>query len=290
MISRLLREPLVHFLLLGVALFVIGTLRVDEQADGSRRIEVTPPRVEQLATVFERTWQRPPTRGELDGLIADYVREEIYYREARAMGLDEDDTIIRRRLRQKLEFLTDEAGSAAPPTDDELQAFLDEHAADYRVPPLVALRQIYFSVDRRGDDADRAARELLARLLEGRWPEAGDELGDPLLQTVPEAPMPPFEISRLLGERFTEAVSGLPVGVWSGPVESGFGLHLVLVTERAEGRAPALEEVRREVERDWLAQRRERIAERFYAGLRAGYDIVIRMPGDAGGTGDQEVR
>lgn len=286
--ARILREPLFHFLLLGAALFVIDALGGDGADTESRHIEVSPQRIEQLATVFQRTWQRPPTPQELDGLIEDFVKEEIYYREARALGLDQDDTIIRRRLRQKLEFLTDEAGSAASPTDEELEAFLEEHADAYRFPPLLSLRQIYFSVDRRGESAADDARELLGHLPAGRWPEDGETLGDRLLLTVPESPSSPTEIARLFGERFAAAVAALPVGVWSGPVESGYGLHLVLVTERRDGRMPALEEVRREVERDWFARRRERVAEEFYGELRRRYDVVVRMPGsesDAAGGG-----
>jgi hypothetical protein len=279
-----LREPLVHFLLLGAALFAITGLRGEGPAAGSRRIEVGPERVEQLATLFGRTWQRPPTRQELEGLIDDFVKEEVYYREALAMGLAEDDTIVRRRLRQKLEFLTDEVGTV-PPTEEELEAFLAEHADAYRIPPQTALDQIYFSVDRRGGRAAADARALLARLPAGRVPDRDGELGDPLLLSVPETPLLPAEIARLFGERFAQAVPTLPAGEWSGPVESGYGLHLVLVRERLEGRMPGLDEVRHEVERDWLARRREQVAAEFYRELRGRYEVVVRMPGADAGSG-----
>jgi len=271
--SRLLREPLVHFLLLGLALFAIGWLRGDSPSAESRRIVITPGRVEQLATMFTRTWQRPPTRVELDGLVEEYVKEEVYYRQARVMGLDEDDTIIRRRLRQKLEFMTD-AAAEEPPTEAELVAFLAEREEVYRIPPRLALRHIYFSVDRRGDAAAADAEALLRRLPAGRWPEDGSELGDPLLLELPQGLLSPHEISRLLGSRFAEAVETLPVGAWSGPVESGFGLHLVLVTERVDGRAARLEEVRGAVERDWLAERRELLGRELYEELRRQYEVV----------------
>jgi hypothetical protein len=275
--ARILREPLLHFLLLGAALFAISALRDGGPAAGSSRITVTPQRVAQLAALFERTWQRPPSEAELDGLIEEFVKDEIYYREARALGLDQDDTIIRRRLRQKLEFLSDEAGSA-PPTDQELQAFLEERMVDYRIPPRVALRQIYFSVDRRGERAETDARALLAQLPTGRWPDSGTQLGDPLLLTTPAGLLPTFEVARLYGTAFAKAVAELPVGVWSGPVVSGFGVHLVLILERQAGRPAALDEVRQQVTSDWHAARRDRAASDYYQELRRRYQVEVAMP------------
>ena len=161
--KSILREPLVHFLLLGGLLFLFFEWR-GSGGPTSSRIVITPGLVEHLASGFARTWQRPPTDAELKGLIDDYVKEEIATREAVGMGLDRDDTIIRRRLRQKLEFLVEDAASSAPPTDAELQAWLDEHPQSFRAEPQLAFRQVYVSPERRGASAATDAEKLLARL------------------------------------------------------------------------------------------------------------------------------
>ena len=158
LLKRLLREPLVHFLLLGGLLFLFFQWR-GSGGPTSSRIVITPGLVEHLASGFGRTWQRPPTDAELKGLIDDYVKEEIATREAVGMGLDRDDTIIRRRLRQKLEFLVEDAASSAPPTDAELEAWLDKHPQSFRAEPQLAFRQVYVSPERRGASAAEGRRE-----------------------------------------------------------------------------------------------------------------------------------
>ena len=161
--KALLREPLVHFLLLGGLLFLFFEWR-GSGGPTSSRIVITPGLVEHLASGFGRTWQRPPTDAELKGLIDDYVKEEIATREAVGMGLDRDDTIIRRRLRQKLEFLVEDAASSAPPTDAELEAWLEKHPQSFRAEPQLAFRQVYVSPERRGASAGQDAVKLLAQL------------------------------------------------------------------------------------------------------------------------------
>ena len=161
---KLLREPLVHFLLLGAVLFGVFALLGDRGSERAGHIVVTPGHLEHLLVSFTRTWQRPPTAQELAGLIDDYIREEVLYREAVAMGLDRDDTIVRRRLRQKLEFLTEETAAMAAPSDEELQTFLQQHLDAFRVEPRLAFRHVYLRRDRRGDAANAEARHLLTQL------------------------------------------------------------------------------------------------------------------------------
>ncbi len=161
---KLVREPLVHFLLLGLGLFVLFGIVGDSDDAPTGRIEVSAARIAQLNEIFTRTWQRSPTEQELEGLIEDHIREEVYYREALAMGLDRDDTIVRRRLRQKLEFFTDDLVAAVDPTEEQLEAYLSEHADAFRVPAQLSFRQIYFNRDRRGKQATHDAESLLKRL------------------------------------------------------------------------------------------------------------------------------
>jgi hypothetical protein len=235
---QLLREPLVHFLLLGAMLFGVFALVGERGSARAGRIVVTPGHVEHLTVSFTRTWQRPPTAPELAGLIEDYIREEVLYREAVAMGLDRDDTMVRRRLRQKLEFLTEETAETAPPSDTELQAFLQQHADAFRVEPRLAFRHVFLSLDRRGDATDAAARQLLAQLITGAAATDTAALGDPFLLPPEFSLSSRSEIARLFGDAFAQQLQHLEPGRWAGPIKSGYGLHLVFLRERMDGRFP----------------------------------------------------
>lgn len=286
MSRRLLREPLVQFLLLGAGLFAVDVWMSGVRGAAPARLEVGVEQVERLAAEFRVVRQRPPTAEELEGLVASFVRDELYQLEARALGLGDDDPIVRRRLRQRLEQSILRVEEATPPDEPQLVAFFDRHREVYRIPPFVTLRQVYFSAERRGAAAAADARSLLPRLSTGGWPADGAEVGDPLPRALPAAPLPPSEVAGLFGDDFAGAVLGLPVGVWSGPIESDLGLHLVFVVERREGRLPTFDEVRYEVEVDWRAERRERVARDFDAELRRRYDVVVRMPETLGEAGE----
>lgn len=273
---KALREPLVHFLALGLLLFLF--FEWSGGGSGSSRIVVTAGRIEHLASGFARTWQRPPTDAELKGLIDDYVKEEIAARAATADGLDRDDAIIRRRLRQKFEFLAEDAADQAPPTEAELGAWLAAHPQAFPAEPQVAVRQVFVSPDRRGASAAAEAERILAR-LRATGPEADPaSLGDPT--TLPgELPLGPIrEVSSIFGDGFARAVEALPPGQWAGPVRSSYGLHLVLVRERVPGRRPDLATVRPQVEREVIAERRRQALDALYQRLLARYSVSIEPP------------
>jgi hypothetical protein len=277
-LRSLLREPLVHFLLIGAALFLFFRWSGGSGGPDSHRIVIGPGQVEHLAVGFARTWRRPPTQAELKGLVDDYVREEMATREARSMGLDREDTVIRRRLRQKLEFLVEDAAEAVPPTDAELQAWLDENPGDYRREPEVAFRQVFLSPDRRGEGVQADARELLEQ-LRSQGPGADiDPLGDSIMLPADFELAPLTVASRMFGNDFARRLAELPPGEWSGPVPSGYGLHLVYLSERIEGRAPELDDVRGAVTRDLLTRRRKQQLEAMYERLLEKYEVVIDMP------------
>jgi hypothetical protein len=278
-VRRLLGEPLAQFFLLGAALFGLHALLGSPDESASPRIEVTAGQIDHLATTFARTWQRPPTERELQALIDDYVREEIYAREAAALGLDRDDVVIRRRLRQKMEFLTEETAAPAAPTDADLQAWLAQHPDAYRVEPRLAFRQLLVSRDRRGDAAEADARALLER-LKGTGPDGAlDVAGDSILLPRDVPLSSESEIARQFGEGFAAALAESATGKWVGPIESGYGLHLVFVQRREEGRLPALDEVRERVARDWTSARRQEAIEAAYRKLRDRYTVVIARGG-----------
>jgi hypothetical protein len=162
MLKSFLREPLVHFLLLGALLFALNAwLRPAAAPAGNVEIVVSEARVRNLAQNFRRTWQRPPTRQELEGLVESHVREEVFYREALALGLDRDDAIIRRRLQQKMEFVSEEASALARPSDAELQQYLETHPGDFVVEPRVTFAHVYLDPARRAAKLQADARRLL---------------------------------------------------------------------------------------------------------------------------------
>lgn len=283
-LSRLAREPLVHFILIGAAVFAVYVLFADGEPDTSDRIVVTEGRVQQLAEVFARTWQRPPTPQELRGLLDAYVKEEVYYREAVKLGLDRDDTLIRRRMQQKMEFLSEPGEDVLAADDVALQAYLDSHKDTYRVDPKLAFEQVFINPkSSEGDAGDRAA-ELLRALKDGKNPA---ELGDSTLlpKTAPLSPL--RAIQRDVGDAFAKALEAAPPGEWTGPFRSPFGLHLVRVDKREDGYDPKLDEVRAAVLRDWRNLKRQEHQTQAYEELRAKYEVVLPAAKPAGPEKDQ---
>ncbi len=275
---RVLQEPLVHFL--GLALLIIAAYWAigPRQDDADTLIVVSPNRIEQLSAVFARTWQRPPTDQELKGLIDDFVKEEIYVREARKLGLDADDTVIRRRLRLKMEFLSDAEAELTPPSDQQLMQYLSDHPASFAKPPLYSFDQVNFSLDRRGPSAEADARNVLVALNGTEPPDPGG-LGDPTLLPSSLDDVDPANISRAFGEAFVESLRSLPIGVWSGPIASVYGVHLVRLRARQEATAPSLGDVRDQVLREWMHARKQDIEAQRLNALLARYSIDVRLPG-----------
>jgi peptidyl-prolyl cis-trans isomerase C len=271
-IARLLREPLLHFLLFGAALFLIYDVVGGEDGQRDRNIVVTAAEQERLAMGWARQWQRPPTADEFRGLIEGHLREEVLFREAVAMGLDEGDTIIRRRLAQKMEFLSEDLATAVEPTEEELRSFLEAEPERFRVPARSTFSHVYVSRDRRGDAAARDAEQILEALRNGADPAMA---GDTFMLQARYAARSEAEIAQLFGTAFAARVVQLEPGPWQGPVASGYGLHLVRVEERIAERMPDLSEVRAAVRNELLARRRRQANQALVAGLRERYEIVV---------------
>lgn len=276
LLKRLVREPLLHFLLLGCLLFLLFAWQGG--GTGSRRIIITSGVVDHLTTGFARAWQRPPNDIELKALIDDYVMEEIAAREAVAMGLDRDDIVIRRRLRQKLEFLLADEAGAAPPADAELKAWMERHPDALRTEPKLAFRQVYVNPSRRGASARAEAERLLTK-LRATGPDAPiDRMGDASM-LPPELPLGSLhEVERVYGQEFAEAVAKFEPGRWNGPVVSSFGLHLVFVRERVAGGTADLASVRPLVEREVRAERRKAELQALYDRYLANYTVTVAKP------------
>jgi len=275
--KRVFKEPLVHFLLIGVALFAAYSLMSSRDAVPRDAIVVSAGKIEHLVALFARTWQRPPTRQELDELINDFTREEVAYREGMAIGLDRDDTIIRRRIRQKLEFIAEDFASQIEPSDDQLAEYLTVHADQFRVDPRLTFRQVYLNSDKRGDTVFNDARDLLIA-LKGDPSIDAITRGDRILLEHGYADVPLREVASLFGQQFAAAVVDIEPGVWSEPIESGYGVHLVFVDERIEARLPELDEVRDQIRREWDNVRRLEAIDSFYRNMLEKYEVIIELP------------
>jgi len=275
-LARLVREPFIHFLVIGALLFVVFAVVGDQRPTRGNRIDITAADVEQLRSIFASRWGRAPTPTELRGLIEDRIREEVLYREALALGLDKDDTIVRRRLIQKLEFLVADVGALAEPDEAALKAYYARHPERYREPARLSFSQVYFSTDKGGARAPRDAAALLRRLQAAKGPSArAAEQGDRSTLEQDYVEHGTDEIARDFGPAFAEALARLPVGVWQGPVTSGYGIHLVYISARTEPRLPELGEVRERVARDLLVEQRRAANERVFEGLRSSYQITL---------------
>ena len=275
---KFFREPLLHFLVLGAAIFVIFHLTRDPSANRADHIVVSSGSVAQLIEGFTRTWQRPPTEQELQGLINDYIKEEVLYREAVSLGLDRDDTIVRRRMSQKLDFLSEDLDRLPDPTQNQLREFLATHPEKFRIGTKISFTQIYFNPDRRGPSTQQDVEDVRKKILENNGSIDLTQVGDPFLLQPDQDSLLEADIAKLFGAAFASELLKIKPGEWTGPLQSEYGLHLVVVRERTEGRLPDLSEIRSQVQREWTdTQRRERKIN-FYKNLREKYTVQVDLP------------
>jgi hypothetical protein len=279
-IMSILSEPLLHFLLIGGILFGGYTYLQNDTRSTPQSFVVSAGKIEHLASLFSRTWQRPPTRIELEGLIDDYVREEIAYREGMKIGLDEDDTIIRRRIRQKLDFIADDLGSQIEPTDEQLTTFLNENPDIYRIEPRITFRQVFLDPERHALDLQESVAKLLDTLKSDPTADAL-HLGDQTLLEYQNVDRSKREVASNFGLRFADEIVKLPLEQWHGPIQSSYGVHAVYISERTDGRLPPLSEIRDLVHRDWEQKHRRELVESFYQGLMKKYEVAIQWPDTA---------
>ncbi|WP_254021070.1 peptidyl-prolyl cis-trans isomerase [Mesorhizobium escarrei] len=263
----LLREPLLHFLVIGAALFgVYQWAAGDETAPGE--IVVSAGQIASMQAIFSRTWQREPTAAETDALVKDYIRDEVFYREAIAMGLDQDDAIIRRRMRQKMEFVADLTLDVAP-TDAELKAFVAEHPDWFRAEPHISFSHIYFRTGTSAPDVERLREALNTGTADA------SEVGDPFMAGFDFRDLAKSDVERTFGESFAASIDRSATGAWEGPLTSAYGVHLVRVSERIEARQRPFEEVREAARREWLHTRKVAANDLLYEKLKSRYVITV---------------
>ncbi|MBT8120052.1 MAG: peptidyl-prolyl cis-trans isomerase [Gammaproteobacteria bacterium] len=269
-----LREPLLHFILIGAALFFIYSLTSDSTADDQNRIVIGEADVDRIISLWEMKWKRLPTETELQGLIEAHIREEVLYREALSMGLDKDDTIVRRRMAQKVEFISDNIAEQAEPSDEQLSAYLDANREKFEIPAEVSFRHVYLNVDQRGAAIEQDAERLMNQLGDG---DGGDieNMGDPFMFGNRHDTLTRAGVARLFGSEFMEQLFSQQPGQWQGPLVSGYGLHLVHIESLIGASQPSLDSVRDRVRQEWSADERKRFNESFYEQLRSHYEVVI---------------
>jgi parvulin-like peptidyl-prolyl isomerase len=279
--QRLLREPLVHFLLIGLLLFAVyGYVhRGRSGVEPSKQIVLTLDDLRQMDMYFVSQWRRQPTQEEFQAMVEDKVREEVLYREALAMGLDKDDTIVKRRMAQKMQFLAEDVASAREPTTAELKAWYEKNADMFALPSRVSFRHLYFSPDLRGkrahDDAVKALEKIagqpedskLAATLADRF-MFQDYYGDSTSE----------QLAKEFGPQFAAAVTKLKSGSWQGPIESGYGWHLVFVDSVILGRIPAFEEIEPDVKTAWLGEQKQKAWQKAYEAMRVKYEVLLPAP------------
>mgnify|MGYP006140632825 FL=1 len=224
---NIFKEPLVHFLLIAAGIFLIsGLFSNGNSSESSQQNEIliTQAQIKMMSKGFEKTWQRTPSTQELASAIEVYIREEVFYREALAMGLDRNDGIVRRRLSQKIQFLTEDLASLEAPEDEVLNVFLTTHADDYLNPARFTFKQVYLNTSKRGASVQTDAANFLKQLNENDKNAA--ELGDSLMVAHQFLDVAEYDVARSLGDDFLKAIKTSPTGSWQGPIKSGFGLHL----------------------------------------------------------------
>ena len=282
--KRLLREPLLHFLILGTLLFSVYayTERGRVGVESSKQIRLSFDELAQLAMVFQSQWRREPTPEELGRLVENKIQEEILYREGLAMGLDKDDSIVKRRLAQKMQFLAEDVAAAREPTAAELRSWYEKNSDKFAQAPRVSFRHLYFSPDRRGARAREDAQSALATLTgQPEDSKLAASLADPFMFQEYYRDRAPEFLGKEFGPRFALAVPALKAGSWQGPIESGYGWHLVFVDTAIHGRVPAFEEIEGDVQTAWLADQKAIAWEKAYKDMRAKYTVLLPMPPDS---------
>jgi hypothetical protein len=277
-LRTLVREPLLHFLLIGLALF-LWYGRVAPAGTDPSRIVVTQAQVDLMVRQFQATWSRPPTPPELRGLVDTYVTDEMFFREGRDLGLGEDDAVIKRRIQQKYQVMSEEMLATESPSEDELAKYLEHHADRFRSPDTMTFEQVV--VADTGPGAEREV-ELARKALDGGADPAN--VGKPTMLPLREDGASLDLVARDFGQEFVRQLALAPLGQWFGPVQSAFGTHVVRVTQRTPGALPALDDIRVAVTREWERERRERALESNLAELRRKYPVVIEAKLPAAAT------
>ena len=284
-LKRWLREPLLHFLLIGITVFAVYgyTHRGRGGVESSRQITLSLDELGQMDLYFESQWHRQPTPAEFQAMLEDKVREEVLYREALAMGLDKDDTIVKRRMAQKMQFLAEDVAAAHEPSTAELKAWFEKNSNKFALPSRYSFRHLYFSPDKRGKNAQEEAAKTLAKIAgQPEDSKLAVSLADRFMFQDYYGDRAPDALAKEFGPQFVVALEKLKPGSWQGPIESGYGWHLVYVDAVIPGGIPAFEEIEPDVKTAWLGEQKATAWQKAYAEFRAKYTVLLPAPPEQG--------
>jgi hypothetical protein len=281
-LKRWLREPLLHFLLIGLLLFGIYVYvnRGRSGTKSSKQIVLSLDELRTITAYFQSQWHRPPTAQEFQALVEDKIKEEVLYREGLAMGLDKDDTIVKRRMAQKVQFLTEDVAAAHEPSTAELKDWFGKNTDKFGLPSRYSFRHVYFSPDKRGRNVHDDAAKALAKIAGQPEDSSLIASADRFMFQDYYGDRAPSAIAKEFGPQFAVALEKLKPGSWQGPIESGYGWHLVFVDTVIPGRIPAFEEVESEVKTAWLGEQKAQAWQKAYQEMRAKYTVLLPAPPD----------
>ena len=274
-LNTFLREPLLHFLLIGAGLFFLFSQINNPQVETGHRIIITQANLDRLATIWLKRMGRPPSAQEREQQLEHYIREQVLYREAMAMGLDQGDVIVSRRLAQKMEYLFNDLSFIPEPTETELVSFLSEHASQFTLPATITFSQIFLDPGERDQEINKDAEQLLEQLKETTSEVDTINLGDRSLLPYEFTKERENEITSMFGAAFTNQAFALPVNSWQGPITSEYGVHLIYINSYTEARLPPLAEIRERVASEWRSTKQHEANEIFYQSLYQRYEIIL---------------
>jgi hypothetical protein len=276
LVRRWLHEPLFHFLLAGALIFVVYELLnpASRRVEQVNQITLTQDDLRQMAVHWLAQGRPPPTADDMREMVEERVRMEILSREAVALGLDRDDEIIKRRMAQKMDFLAQDLAALQDPGDAELAAWYVRNSDRFALPPRASFRHLYFSFDRAGarERAGAALDKIAGKPAD--VPEAA-AVADPFMFQDFYAERSPEQVAKEFGPPFAKALFQVKPGAWRGPIESGYGWHLVFVDVIEPRRVPAFEEVEPDVKPAWLDQKQREIKQGAFKAMRARYTVVV---------------
>lgn len=275
----MLKEPLLHFVVLGATIFGLFGLVGKQEIQAPAKIVVSAAQIANFSDGFARTWRRSPTERELQGLVEDYIREEVFYREGKAAGLDRDDVIIRRRVRQKMEFIVEDVVFAEP-NEDELAAYFTANPHKFKIEDRLTFRHVFLSTAKRANTMESDVQQIATALAQAGAGLAVSTPGDPFLLGDEFLGVSQSDVESVFGGSFAKQLFATEKGRWLGPITSGYGQHFVFVNDRKLGSLPPLDTVRQAVHREWANARRFEATQKIYSTLRDRYDVVIETRPD----------
>ena len=275
--KKILKGPVIYFFILGFVIFGLHSFlnRANQDDIDPFTVEVASADIEWIRSSWEARMKRQPTQQELQGLINRFIRDEILFREASAMDLDDRDLVIQRRLVQKLTFVFEDLAETIEPTDDELKNYMQENQEKYRIPVMISFTHVYFNPDKRKDVTEEA-KNVLARLKSAQSPpEEAVSLGDTIMIDASFRKRSPDEVARTLGKAFANELFSAGEMGWQGPIVSTFGLHLIYIEERIASKMPEFENIREDVKNDFMYERKKQVIDNAYNAVKSRFTILV---------------